>query len=133
LLLKEPVVVSPAPEDKKKAAKRKVGVVDADSDYDTGLGRNVNRTNEHDTQSPRQVGLAAVVSPEHAGADKSNEVNEVYDVNMANEAAAYRLLSPPGADAEVEQSLVNHHYQVRDLMIITLRRRRFKGSAQRCW
>jgi hypothetical protein len=64
---------------------------------------------------PSCQGLAAVVSPDHAGTDMSSKVNEVHEVNMANEAAAYRLLSPPGADSEVERSLVNGALDVSSL------------------
>jgi hypothetical protein len=115
--LDQPKVVTPSRSSKKHPATKKKVRMTADSDYETadeggqsdfGEGRDQPKerspSNERATVGPT---LTEVILPAHAGADKSSTTNEVHEVNMANEAAAYRLLSPPGAGSEVERSLVN--------------------------
>jgi hypothetical protein len=112
-----PITVTPAKSDRKKGpTKKKVRMASVDSDYETGDSGQSDFGEGKDSPMQRSslksvptVGLSLtdVVSPTHAGADKSTTTNEVHGVNMANEAAAYRLLSPPGAGSEAERSLVN--------------------------
>jgi hypothetical protein len=125
----QPAVVTPNKAEKPKGnKKKKVHIQEPDSGYDTaadGSGRSEQGGNSGPQErnqgfsnpvgNVERVGLAEVVSTSHAGADRSTKSNEVHDVNMANEAAAYRLLAPPGAGTEVERSLLNGAIDVSSL------------------
>jgi hypothetical protein len=123
-------VVTPiAKSAKKPTSTKKVTIADPDSEYDTacespktpeshqGKGKQGNINPSINISHPIMAGygLEDVVLPLHAGADKSTKTNEVHEINMANEAAAYRLLAPPGAGSEVEKSLVNAALDVASL------------------
>jgi hypothetical protein len=126
--IESPVLVDPQAADRKKAAKRKkVSIADSTSDGEFS-GREQPAPHErggHEAPSSAHNNkrgsfttgnlLTDVVSSAHAGADKSTETNEVHGINMANEAAAYRLLAPPGGGTEVERSLVNAAIDVSSL------------------